>query len=138
MNVKLSQVVQKNRSCHSKQQQIGYLMICGNIQSLVVLIEKLAFTANICKGLSLNKKETVFCKEEFVHLREHQKQPTKGVLKKRCPENMQQIYRKTPMPKCDGCSTVNLRIFSEHPFVVTPLGGCFWNICENKKEITKF
>ena len=31
-----------------------------------------------------------------------QKQPSKGVLKKRCSENMQQIYRRTPMPKCDS------------------------------------
>ena len=30
-----------------------------------------------------------------------QKQPSGGVLKKRCSENMQQIYRRTPMPKCD-------------------------------------
>ena len=30
-----------------------------------------------------------------------QKQPTRGVLKKRCSENMQQIYRSTPMPNCD-------------------------------------
>ena len=30
-----------------------------------------------------------------------QKQPSRGVLKKRCSENMQQIYRRTPMPKCD-------------------------------------
>ena len=30
-----------------------------------------------------------------------QKQPLKGVLEKRCSENMQQIYRRTPMPKCD-------------------------------------
>ena len=52
-----------------------------------------------------------------------QKQPSKYVLRKRCPENMQQIYRRTPMPKCDfnkvalnvieiafrnGCSPVNL------------------------------
>ena len=28
------------------------------------------------------------------------KQPPRGVLKKRCYENMQQIYRRTPMPKC--------------------------------------
>ena len=27
-----------------------------------------------------------------------QKQPTRGVLKKRCSENMQQIYRRAPMP----------------------------------------
>ena len=52
-----------------------------------------------------------------------QKQPPRGVPRKRCSENMQQIYRGTPMPKCDfnkvalqlneitlwhGCSTVNL------------------------------
>ena len=30
-----------------------------------------------------------------------QKQPSRGVLKKRCCENMQQIYRRTPMPNCD-------------------------------------
>ena len=30
-----------------------------------------------------------------------QKQPFEGVLKKRCSENMQQIYRRTPMLKCD-------------------------------------
>ena len=31
----------------------------------------------------------------------YQKQPFRGALKKRCSENMQQIYRRTPMPKCD-------------------------------------
>ena len=30
-----------------------------------------------------------------------QTQPTRGVLKKSCSENMQQIYRRTPMPECD-------------------------------------
>ena len=30
-----------------------------------------------------------------------QKQPSSGVLRKRCSENMQQIYRRKPMPKCD-------------------------------------
>ena len=29
------------------------------------------------------------------------KQPSRGVLRKKCSENMQQIYRRTPMPKCD-------------------------------------
>ena len=29
------------------------------------------------------------------------KQPSRGVLRKRCSEKMQQIYRRTPMPKCD-------------------------------------
>ena len=30
-----------------------------------------------------------------------QKQPPKGVPRKRCSENMQEIYRRTSMPKCD-------------------------------------
>ena len=29
------------------------------------------------------------------------KQPSRGVLRKRCSENMPQIYRRTPIPKCD-------------------------------------
>ena len=29
-----------------------------------------------------------------------QKQLPRGVPRKRCSENMQQIYRRTPMPKC--------------------------------------
>ena len=32
---------------------------------------------------------------------EIQKQSPRGILEKRCCENMQQIYRRTPMPKCD-------------------------------------
>ena len=28
-------------------------------------------------------------------------QPSKGVLTKKCSENMQQIYKRTSMPKCD-------------------------------------
>ena len=31
----------------------------------------------------------------------HQKQPSRGVIRKRCTENMQQIYRGTLMQKCD-------------------------------------
>ena len=30
-----------------------------------------------------------------------QEQPSRDVLKKRCSENMQQNYRRTPMPKGD-------------------------------------
>ena len=30
-----------------------------------------------------------------------QEQPSRGVLRKRCSENMQQIYWRTTMPKCD-------------------------------------
>ena len=31
----------------------------------------------------------------------NQKQPPRGVPRKRCSENMQQIYKRTAMPKCD-------------------------------------
>ena len=31
----------------------------------------------------------------------HQIQPSRGVPRKRCSENIQQIYRRTPMPKYD-------------------------------------
>ena len=30
-----------------------------------------------------------------------QNQPSRGFLRKRCTENMQEIYRRTPIPKCD-------------------------------------
>ena len=49
-----------------------------------------------------------------------QKQPSRGVLRKRCSENMQEIYGRTPMPKCgfnkvakqlwNGCFSVPLCI----------------------------
>ena len=60
-----------------------------------------------------------------------QKQPPRGVPRKRCSKNMQQIYRRTPTPKCDfnkvacnfieitlrrGCSPVNLLHIFTKPF----------------------
>ena len=30
-----------------------------------------------------------------------QKQPLRGVFEKRCSENIQQMYRRTPIPKCN-------------------------------------
>ena len=35
-----------------------------------------------------------------------QKQPSRDVLKKSCSKNMQQIYSKTPMSKCDFKATL--------------------------------
>ena len=42
--------------------------------------------------------------------REMQKQPSRRVLKKRCPENMKQIYRRTTMSKCDLQENTNFGI----------------------------
>ena len=47
---------------------------------------------------------------------ETQKQPSRDVLIKRCSENMQQIYRRTPMPKCD---------FNNVAIEITLRHGCF-------------
>ena len=41
-----------------------------------------------------------------------------GVLRKRCYKNMQQIYRRTPMPKCDfsGRLLLLIQTLSKEPF----------------------
>ena len=62
-----------------------------------------------------------------------QKQPSRGALRRRCSENMQQIYKRTSMSKCNfnkialryGWSPVNLLHISEHLFLRTRLDGCF-------------
>ena len=70
-----------------------------------------------------------------------QKQPSRDVLRKRCSENMQQIYRSIPMPNCDFNKVAKATflkshsdidvflliccIFSEHLFLRAPLKGCF-------------
>ena len=42
-----------------------------------------------------------------------QKQSSRGFLRKRCSENIQQIYRRTPMPKCDF-NKVALQLYWNH------------------------
>ena len=60
-----------------------------------------------------------------------QKQPLRGVPRKRFSENIQQIYRRTPMPKSDfnkvalGCSSVNLLRTFRTSFLKNTSGGCF-------------
>ena len=60
-----------------------------------------------------------------------QKQPSRGVLRKRCSKNMQQIYRRTPMQSNfieitlrHGRSLVNLMHIFGTPFHKKPLDGC--------------
>ena len=73
-----------------------------------VHISKLIFTNFICK-----------------------KQPTGGVLRKRCSENMQQIYRRKPIPECD-LNKVATQLYWSHTsarvFSSTLLEGCFWSV----------
>ena len=69
-----------------------------------------------------------------------QKQPFRGVLMKKCSENIQEINRRSPMPKCDfnkvvnnsikitlrhGCSPVNLVYILRTPFPKNISGELF-------------
>ena len=38
---------------------------------------------------------------KYISYQNIQKQSSRSVRKKRCSEDMQQIYKRTPMPKCD-------------------------------------
>ena len=51
--------------------------------------------------LSTLQKELKKDEEKAVKRNTTQKQPPRGVPRKRYSENMQQIYRRTPTPKCD-------------------------------------
>ena len=43
---------------------------------------------------------------------QNQKQTSRGAFKKRCSENIQQIYKRTPMPKCDFNKVTKVWVFS--------------------------
>ena len=79
------------------------------------------FAATIFAFITRSEKTHYYCSFE--------KQPPRGVLRKGCSE--QQIYRRTPMPKCDsikllfnfieialwrGCSPANLLYIFRTPF----------------------
>ena len=49
---------------------------------------------NYTLGIKLKLLKKILCQLALIP-----KQPSRGVLRKRCSENKQQIYRKTPMPK---------------------------------------
>ena len=82
---------------------------------------------------------------------EIQKQPPRGVLNKRCSENVQQIYRRAPMSKCDfnkvasnfieialrhGCSPVNLLHIFRTPFPRNTSGWLLLKIARMDNSLT--
>ena len=84
-----------------------------------------------------------------------QKQPQRGVPRKRCSENMQQVYRRAPMPKCDlnkvallcnlieialwhGCSPVNLLHIFSTPFLKNTSGWLLLPNLMTKLSISEF
>ena len=50
------------------------------------------YELNVNAAYLLSKKDS---------LEDVQMQPSRGVLRKRCSQNMHQIYKRTLMPKCD-------------------------------------
>ena len=89
-------------------------------------------------GSSLYNDAFVF---EYNQCKKQQKQPPSGVPRKRCSENMQEMYRRTPMPKCDfnkvavapshGCSVNFLHTFRT-PF---PRNTTGWLLLKQLEEI---
>ena len=61
-----------------------------------------------------------------------QNRPSRGVLRKKCSKNMQQIYKRTLMPKCGYWNCFSAWVFSckfaayisKHLFFRTPLDSC--------------
>ena len=50
-----------------------------------------------------------------------EKHPARCVLRKKCSENVQQIYKRTPRPKCDFSKVALLHIFRT-PFTTDTSG----------------
>ena len=51
--------------------------------------------------------------DSMVIMTDHlQKQPSRGVLKKKCSENVPQIYRRTPKPNCNF-NNVTKQLYSQ-------------------------
>ena len=77
----------------------------------------------------------------FLRVIKNQKQPSRSILRKKCSENIKQIYLRTPMPKCDfnkvlvlvhwcfgiGALLSVCCIFSEH-FLKNTFGRLLLNI----------
>ena len=65
-----------------------------------IVSQETKFKSNVKKTAQQHFK--VFCKCEYICQAELlQKQSPRGVLSKRSSENIQQIYSRIPMPKCD-------------------------------------
>ena len=91
---------------------------------------------------TVKKHEIIWVGRVVLKTRNHQKRPFRAVLRKSCPENIQQIYRRIPMPKCDfnklfcnfieitlwyGCSPVNLLYIFRIRFSKSTFGGLLLN-----------
>ena len=91
---------------NTDQKKTLYLDTFGSVFITIEYNNKRHTEANYIKysELKVSKKMS----KKFSYLLENlqicnvQKQPFRDVLGKRCSENMQQIYKRTPMPKCQS------------------------------------
>ena len=82
-------------SCSSTDNYLSLLSFPESSNFLLVSILLRKFDTVLNKEMKMMK--TIFLMK---NINKNLKQPSRGVLKKRCSENMQQIYKRTPMPKC--------------------------------------
>ena len=87
----------------------SYLFLAGFFIELLLAKQKCSFKNPNAFDTGLSDHHLLVCsmlkpslqKNEPKLLVHRQKQPSRGVLRKKCSANMRHIYRRTPMPKCD-------------------------------------
>ena len=94
-----------------------------------------AFSVKLQNDPHYNSAQQIMFFEKFEFFKAVQNQPSRGLLRKRCSENMQHIYRRTSMPKCDSKKVAliflienecNARVFYVH-FLSKILKQLYWN-----------
>ena len=101
-----------------------------------------SFLRQYLKAVNIFSKSSIFDIRQGYECTSALQMPSRGVLKERCSKHLQQVYRRTPMPKCNfdkvlkqnnlieitfrhRYSSVNLlHIF--RTFLRAPLDSCFW------------
>ena len=85
-------MVISNRKKDNLEGSLIQVLLAAELKSPKILIPRLLQNKSNVNVESIRKSK---------QLHYLQKQPSRGVLRKRYSENMQEIYRKTPMPKGD-------------------------------------
>ena len=85
------------------------LTSCSSTDNYLSLLRLPESNSLLLDSILMRKFDTVSNKEMKLmrtiffmkNINKNMKQPSRGVLRKRCSENMQRIYKRTPMSKCD-------------------------------------
>ena len=89
---------------------------------------------HLTENMFPNKEHSLRFLDLHKPVKDTQQQPPRGVLRKRCSENMQLIYRKSPMPKCDFNIVATATLLKSHfgMGVSCKFAACFQNIVFSK------